>query len=147
MQGYLLDTSVASMFGPRRTDATPVLIEWMRTRNDVLHLSTVTAFEITQGIAKLTRIGAHERASEITKWRDGLVESFGVRVLPLGMAIATAAGSMSDAAFALGKHLGLADIFIAATARAHDLLLLTRNIRHFEPLGIAVADPLAGLPD
>lgn len=53
---------------------------------------------------------------------------------------------MSDTAFSRGRHPGVLDILIAATAQAHDLTLLTRNVRHFEPLGIEVVDPLLTLP-
>ena len=41
----------------------------------------------------------------------------------------------------------LADIMIAATAQHHGLTILTRNVRHFEPLGVAVVDPFTALPE
>ncbi|WP_244876980.1 PIN domain-containing protein [Acidocella facilis] len=41
---------------------------------------------------------------------------------------------------------GFADIIIAATAQHHGLTILTRNLRHFEPLGAAVHDPFVRLP-
>gem|GEM_PF-2305952 len=47
---------------------------------------------------------------------------------------------------ALGRPPGFADIVIAATAAHHRLTLLTRNVKHFEPLGVALHDPFAGLP-
>jgi predicted nucleic acid-binding protein len=61
--------------------------------------------------------------------------------------IGRAAGRMSDAATAKGVNPGLADGLIAATARTRDLLLLTRNGRHFDALGVAHADPFVALPD
>jgi toxin FitB len=33
------------------------------------------------------------------------------------------------------------DAFIAATARAHDLTLATRNIKDFQRLGLSLLDP------
>ena len=48
---------------------------------------------------------------------------------------------MSEAAIAIGRHPGLADIIIAATARVHGLTVLTRNLKHFIPLGIDCLDP------
>ena len=36
---------------------------------------------------------------------------------------------------------GDADGLIAATARVHDLILVTRNVRDFEDTGIALRDP------
>ena len=56
------------------------------------------------------------------------------------------AGQMSDGAMAQGRHPGFADVAIAALAQHAGLLLLTRNLKHFEPLGVDCADPLISLP-
>jgi hypothetical protein len=53
---------------------------------------------------------------------------------------------MSDAAIAKGRHPGFADVAIAALAQHAGLLLLTCKLKHFEPLGVACADPLITLP-
>lgn len=145
--GFLLDTSVVSIFGPGRTDASDEFVAWARVMNDQLHLSSITIFEITQGIAKLTRTEQHQRAVRFTSWRDNLSAQFGERQLPVSQTVSIAAGQMSDDAFAAGRHPGFLDVLIAGTAKAHDLVVLTRNIKHFEPLGVTVVDPLARLPD
>jgi predicted nucleic acid-binding protein len=41
---------------------------------------------------------------------------------------------------------GFADLAIAATARRHDLTILSRNQRHFAPMDAAVVDPFQKLP-
>lgn len=38
------------------------------------------------------------------------------------------------------KHDG-ADILIAATALSHGLVVVTRNVQHFDPLGVKVINP------
>jgi predicted nucleic acid-binding protein len=38
-------------------------------------------------------------------------------------------------------HPGFADVAIAATAEAHGLTVLTRNVKDFIPLGVACFDP------
>ncbi len=38
------------------------------------------------------------------------------------------------------------DLIIAATAHVHRLTVLTRNLRHFEPVGVPVIDPTRSLP-
>ena len=54
---------------------------------------------------------------------------------------------LNQAAFrAAGQSPGFADIAIAATAGTRNLTILTRNLRHFTPLGVAVMDPYDGLP-
>jgi len=42
----------------------------------------------------------------------------------------------------------LADVAIAATVIGYGCMVLTRKVRHFAPLDVAVIDPFAGLlPD
>jgi hypothetical protein len=50
---------------------------------------------------------------------------------------------MADAATAKGRDPGFADILIAATANAHGLTLVTRNIKPFEHLDVAMQPPQA----
>ena len=33
------------------------------------------------------------------------------------------------------------DLLIAATALEHDLIVVTRNVRHFEPTGVRLVNP------
>ena len=139
--GYLLDTSVLSMLAPGRPALTPEVSRWMRDHADELYLSAVTVAEIEQGICKLRRTGGAERAERLTLWLDALLESAADRVLPLDGRVGRKAGALSDQALADGRHPGFADIAIAATAAAHDLILLTRNVRHFAPLRVAFRDP------
>ncbi|WP_374624909.1 type II toxin-antitoxin system VapC family toxin [Devosia sp.] len=144
---FLLDTSVVSIFGPGRREASDDLVAWVRQQNERLFLSSITIFEITQGIARLARAEQHQRADRFTRWRDDLAAQFGERQLPVDEAVAKVGGRMSDEAFGSGMHPGFLDVLIAATARVHDLIVLTRNVRHFGTLGVAVADPLERLPD
>jgi len=57
-------------------------------------------------------------------------------ILPVGINIARQWGRF---AAAHGDHA--ADFLIAATAVEHGLTVVTRNVRHFEPTGVAVLDP------
>ena len=140
--GYLLDTSVISELAPgRQNHPIQAVTEWFSTHDARLYLPTIAVAELAQGIAKLSRSGGAERAQRLDFWLNGLVEGFGERILSLDPAVARLAGQMSDAAIAIGRHPGFADIAIAATAQHHRLTLLTRNLKHFEPLGVACADP------
>lgn len=147
MTGYLVDTSVTSLFAPRRQTTGQALANWMLANNAKLHLSTVTVLEAEQGIAKLHRQRAHQRADEIEVWLDALIMSFDPRVIDIDREIARTAGRLADKAIEIGRHPGLADILIAATSQAHNFTLLTRNTKHFTPLGIDVVDPLVSLPE
>lgn len=122
------------------------LAAWLKANNDLLYISAVTIAEIEQGIHKLSRAGGIERAQSLAGWLDTLIEDGGGHILPLDARTGRIVGRLSDRALAMGRHPGFADVAIAATAVAHDLLLLTRNGKHFVPLEIPFSDPLAGLP-
>lgn len=145
--GYLLDTSVISALAPGRDREVPAdLAAWLQAHHAALYLPCVAIAELAQGIAKLRRAGGTERADRLDAWLDGLLAAYGQRILPLDGPAARLAGQLSDAAMAQGRHPGFADVAIAALAQHVGLLLLTCNLKHFQPLGVPCLDPLAGLP-
>ncbi|MGB6230765.1 MAG: PIN domain-containing protein [Litorimonas sp.] len=146
MSGYLLDTSVLSLAGPGKPPLPDEVTGWLRAHADDLFVPVIAVAEIEAGIAKLRRAGSTARMDRLSAWLDALVANYGTRVLPLDPVVARMAGRLSDAAVAKGRNPGFADVAIAAIAAAHNLTVLTRNVRHFEPLGVAHADPLANLP-
>jgi len=146
-KGYLLDTSVVSVLAPGRASFVPTpLREWLQAHHKQLYLPCIAIAEMAQGIGKLRRAGGAERADRLDRWLDGLLSTYSDRILPLDAQAARLAGEISDAAIAQGRHPGFADVAIAALAQSAGLLLLTCNLKHFEPLGVACADPLVALP-
>ena len=146
--GYLLDTSVISMLAPgREAHLSAGMSDWLLKKNHQLFLPSIAIAELTQGIAKLRRSGASERANGLTQWLDRLLAGYGDRILPLDAHTAVVAGQLSDAAIAIRRHPGFADVAIAAIAQCANLLILTRNLKHFEPLGVACIDPFERLPN
>ena len=145
--GYLLDTSVISVLAPEREAFAPSpLAGWLQAHHQTLYLPSIVVAEMAQGIGKLRRAGGAERAERLDRWLDGLLAAYADRILTLDAPAARLAGQLSDAAMAKGCHPGFADVAIAALAQHAGLLLLTRNLKHFEPLGVACADPLIALP-
>ena len=143
---YLVDTNVISAGAPTRAAARPDLASWMNTQSDRLFLSAVTIAEISDGIAKAGREGASRKAADLTAWLDTLLHLYAERVLAFDVSVARLAGDLLDRARGRGHAPGFADIVITATAQHHRLVILTRNLRHFEPLGVAALDPFAALP-
>ena len=145
-RGWLLDTSVLSMLAPGWPALKAEWADWLRAQAGQLYLSAVTIAEIEQGVCKLRRTGAGDRADRLTDWLDAVLADFADRVLDLDAAVGRRAGALSDRVLAAGRHPGFADVAIAATAAGHDLVLLTRNARHFAPLAVAFIDPDDGPP-
>ena len=142
---YLVDTNVISAAAPSRP-VSPALIEWMDTHSASLFMSAVTVAEIVDGIAKSRREGARRKSADLTAWLNTVLHLYGARVLAFDTATARIAGAMADRARGQGHAPGLADIIIAATAKHHGLTILSRNLRHLEPLGVIALDPFAKLP-
>ena len=142
---YLVDTNVISAGAPSRT-APPALIAWMDHHSTQLYVSAVTVAEIEDGIAKARREGATRKAADLDAWLETLLHLYGERILAFDIATARTAGMLSDRARGQGQAPGFADIIIAATALQHGLMILSRNLKHFEPLGVRVFDPFVSLP-
>jgi toxin FitB len=142
---YLVDTNVISAGTSSRT-APPALIAWMDHHSPQLYVSAVPVAEIGDGIAKARREGATRKAADLDAWLETLLHLNGERVLALDAATARVAGMLSDRARGQGQAPGFADIIIAATALQHRLTVLSRNLRHFEPLGVRALDPFVALP-
>lgn len=142
---YLLDTNVASVLAPgRQVGGAERVIAWLRAREPQLHFSAMTVMEIESGIARLQRAGSSRRRDELSEWLDGLVRQFADRVVSFDSETAVIAGRIEAEALMRGRHPGLADIIIAASAARHGFTVLTRNLRHFLPLGVDAVDPFQG---
>jgi predicted nucleic acid-binding protein len=111
-----------------------------------LFLSVVTVAEIEEGIAKSRREGATRKSSDLAAWLETVLHLYGDRVLGFDAPTARIAGAIADRARGQGQAPRFADIIIAATAQHHGLTILSRNLRHFEPLGVVVTDPFTRLP-
>ena len=143
---YLVDTNVLSAGAPTKAKAATDLITWMDRNSTGLFLSVITIAEIEDGIAKCRREGAHRKAERLAEWLVTLLHLYADRVLPIDVEVARCIGILADLARGQGQAPGLADLAIAATAQHHGWTVLTRNVRHFGPLGISVHDPFIALP-
>lgn len=138
---------MVSVLAPGRESFVPVALrEWLQANHEALYLPSIAISEMAQGIGKLRRAGSAERADRLDAWLDGLLATYADRILPLDALSARRAGQLSDAAIAVGRHPGFADVAIAALAQHAGLVLLTCNLKHFQPLGVACVDPLIALP-
>ncbi|WCJ63376.1 type II toxin-antitoxin system VapC family toxin [Agrobacterium tumefaciens] len=141
--GFLLDTNIISRFAPDKPIPSEATRTWFHVQGeaDALYLSAMTVAEIQKGIGYLVRKGAVDRANRLNGWLSSLTGNFGDRILPMDVAVARVAGAMEDVANSKGRHPGLADLIIAATAQVYNLTVTTENLKHFIPLGIQVNLP------
>ncbi|SKA01792.1 hypothetical protein SAMN02745119_02346 [Trichlorobacter thiogenes] len=131
---WLLDTMVISELRKQIPD--PNVISWLgATSEKSLFLSVVTISEIQRGIAGQRRKDA-VFARRLQQWLEMLLRNYGDRILPVTSDVARRWGELSAAV----GHDG-ADLVIAATALQHGLTVVTRNEKHFQPLGVLIINP------
>ncbi|MGF1675090.1 MAG: PIN domain-containing protein [Rivularia sp. (in: cyanobacteria)] len=65
------------------------------------------------------------------------------QVIPISLEIAKDAGELRGYLKTQGKPRTQADILIAATAKIHQLTLVTRNTKDFEECDISILNPFA----
>jgi predicted nucleic acid-binding protein len=143
LNGWLLDTNVISALAPGKGGVPENVQLWLRANSRQLFLSAMTCAEIEAGLAKLRRAGSRRRADGLREWFERIVTTYESRILPFDLAAARIAGRLDDAATARGRHPGFPDLVIAATALTHDLVVATRNLRHFTGLEVEAMDPFA----
>ncbi|MDR7027374.1 PIN domain-containing protein [Rhizobium rosettiformans] len=142
--GFLIDTNIISLFSPDRKQApSDPAKAWFRDNGELLYLSVITVAEIERGLRRLHRRGSIERSQRLSTWLDSITETFGEHLLPIDPIVARIAGGLDDFATASGANPGFADVLIAATAQAYDLTVVTANLKHLGPLGVACDLPEA----
>jgi hypothetical protein len=78
-------------------------------------------------------------------WLDNdLTARFDGRILGITNDIATNWGLISGRAKNSSYSASVIEALLAATSRHHDLILVTRNVADFEPLGIDLVNPWEG---
>ena len=131
---FLIDTHVLSALSrPRRNERVGMWFA-QRQKSD-LFISVISIGEIERGIdAKRRDDAAH--ADRLSIWLDQILDDYDERILPFDLRAARRWGRLSAA---IGNSNP--DLQIAATALDHGLTVVTRNVSHFAPTGVATVDP------
>lgn len=134
---YLLDTNAVSEAKRARPDEG--LTDWLSNQlPSDLRLSVLTVGELRRGVVRLE---PGRRRDDLDYWLADLVLRFGDRILPVDLDVTERWATLAEAARAQGRASDMTDELIAATAHVHGLTVVTRNLRHFEPLGCRVMCP------
>ena len=130
----LLDTMVLSEL--RKTRPNAAVLEYLKTQtSDTVFLSAMTVGEIQAGIEK-QRKTSPVLAQELSQWLTLTELQFAQHILPVTPAIAKLWGRLCVQT----DNKGI-DNLIAATALVHNLLVVTRNVKDFEVVGVRVLNP------
>lgn len=130
---YLLDTNIVSELRKPRPHG--AVVAWIEAVADAdLYLSAVTLGEIQVGI-EMTREQDAPKAAKIEAWADQVAATY--NVLPMDATTfriwAKLMHRQSDTVYE--------DAMIAASAIAHHLTVVTRNVRDFERFDVPLFNP------
>lgn len=130
---YLLDANVISEL--RKTKPHGAVLEWLRSVGGFdLFIPAVVIGEMQAG-AERTRLQDRTKSLEIERFIDRVLSSYSV--LPVDAAI-----FREWARLIHGRSRDLTeDALIAATARIHSLIVVSRNVRDFQTLNVEVLNP------
>jgi predicted nucleic acid-binding protein len=134
---FLLDTNIISEIRKgERADST--VTRWVvRTPIEEIGTSVIVLAEIRRGI-ELKRRRDQEQAKSLDRWFAQMRARLGDRVLPIDEPIADA-----WALLGIPDPLPLIDGLLAATAKVHGLILVTRNVADLHRTGVTLLDPFS----
>jgi hypothetical protein len=135
---YLLDTNIVSE--TRKPRPHPAVLAWIRSVDkNAMFVAAVTLGELQKGV-EITQRQDVLKAEEIGTWIDLIASAF--EVIPAGEHIFREWARLMKGRSGPKWEDGL----IAATARVHRLIVVTRNVKDFVGLGVEVFNPFPAAP-
>ncbi len=130
MTRYLLDTNILSAV--IRPIPPPLLINWMAVQRDsTLFIASLTLAELWRGILEKP---AGRKRTTLETWffsAEGPEALFPGRILPFNQAASFIWARLMADRKAEGRSRSPLDMIIAATAQAHECIIVTDNERDF----------------
>jgi predicted nucleic acid-binding protein len=135
---YLVDTDVISEVrkGAKSNAGVRAFFARARAEGTDLYLSVITIGELRQGVERIRHRGDDSQARRLERWLLQLTSDYADRILSIDEEVAQVWGRLRvpNPENPLHKQ-------IAATALMHGFTVVSRNVGHYTPTGVAVSNP------
>ncbi len=123
MKKYLIDTNIISELRKPADRRNPGVTQWFSNADpDTLYLSVLVVGEIRRGIES-KRANDPSQAIALEAWLDRIIQGYSDRVLPIDFETVQLWGRAQSI-----RPFPVIDGLLAATAQAHGMTLVTRNV-------------------
>ncbi len=137
MSGFLLDTNILSELRKENRCDEGVRKWFDHVAAEELFVSVLVLGEIRKGIERI-RLRDPSQALALEKWLRSISDDFADRLLPVDERVADRWGRLG-----LGQPVPVIDALLAATAMAHNLVVVSRDEDGFKNTGAQVLNPFA----
>ncbi len=137
---WLLDTDVLSQ--PAKTQGDARVVQWLKREKDHCYTSSVVIAQLAYWV----RSKQGRRRLELQSWLTRLIAALEGRIHGFNVGVAHVWADQEHLFESTGMAMPVEDSYIAATARKHDLTIVTGNDRDFRRPGLKVFNPFKELP-
>jgi hypothetical protein len=137
---WLLDADVLSQ--PAKKHGDPRVIAWLEAEQDECYTSAVVIAQLALWVR--TKEGRQREA--LQAWLTRLVDAMHGRVIGFNVTVAYVWAEQQHQLKIVGQKMPVEDSYIAATARRHQLTIVTGNEKDFRRPGLKVFNPFRELP-
>lgn len=132
---WLLDADVLSQPAKKRGD--PRVVAWIEAEKDRCYTSSVVIAQLAYWVR--TKEGRQREA--LQAWLSRLIEAMHGRILGFNVTVAQVWAEQEHLLVRAGRRMPVEDSYIAATARRHNLTIVTGNDADFRRPGLKVFNP------
>ena len=136
---WLLDADVLSQ--PAKKHGHRGVLKWLEREQDACYTSTIVIAQIAYWV----RTKEGRTRTRLQEWLGRSVEALEGRILSLNVATAHVWADQKFLLKQAGQPMPVEDSYIAATARRHDLTIVTGNDQDFRRPGLKVFNPFKAL--